>query len=34
MTLLDTLQVAYEASVWFALIAIVWTISDKIWGTK
>ena len=34
MTLFDTLQVAYEASVWFALIAIVWTISNKIWGTK
>ena len=34
MTFLDTLQVAYEAAVWFALIAIVWAISNKIWGTK
>ena len=33
MTLLDTLEALYEASVWFALIAIVWTISNKIWGS-
>ena len=34
MTYSDTLSALYEATVWLALIAIVWTISDKIWGTK
>ena len=32
MTYTDTLQALYEASVWLALIASVWAISNKIWG--
>ena len=34
MTFVDTLEALYEASIWLALIAITWTISNKIWGTK
>jgi len=32
MTYSDTLSALYEATVWLALIASVWAISDKIWG--
>ena len=34
MTLFDTIDALYEASIWLVLIAIVWAISNKIWGTK
>jgi hypothetical protein len=30
----DLFQALYEASVWFALVAIVWAISNKIWGEQ
>jgi hypothetical protein len=30
----DLFQALYEAGVVLAVVAIVWTISDKIWGTK
>jgi hypothetical protein len=33
MTYLDTLGAIYEMTVWFALIASVWAISDKVWGS-
>ena len=34
MTLLDTIDALYEASIWLVLIVMIWTISNKIWGTK
>lgn len=34
MTWLDTLDALYEASIWLALIAITWSVSTRIWGTK
>ena len=32
MSWADTLSALYEATVWLALIASVWAISNKIWG--
>jgi hypothetical protein len=34
MTYSDTLQALYEAGVVLAVVAIVWSISDKIWGEQ
>ena len=33
MTYADTLGAIYEMTVWLALIATVWAVSEKIWGT-
>jgi len=32
MSISDTLAALYEMTVWLALVATVWAISDKVWG--
>ena len=34
MTFVDTLEALYEAGIWFALIAIIWSISTYTWSAK